>query len=124
MVWRTTVFFPTRFELCVSRGGEEGTVRIEPFRSIQASHGYTVENLPTGAIIAKGTLDECLQVSANYGTTARLEDGRLVQGNVERADPRKGSARIVVLSALRPAIGEELERLGRRKRLRSRLLCQ
>ncbi|MNO76220.1 ASCH domain protein [compost metagenome] len=35
----------------------------EPFKSILAKHGYTANNLPTGAIIASGQLTGCYEVT-------------------------------------------------------------
>jgi hypothetical protein len=34
----------------------------EPFRSVLAKHGYTADNLPTGAIVAVGNLNMCYKV--------------------------------------------------------------
>ncbi|MGY3715773.1 ASCH domain-containing protein [Sutcliffiella cohnii] len=53
-------------------------------RAIQAllyKHGYTVEGLPTGKIIAVCNLIDCLKVVENHQTSAILEDGREVSGN-------------------------------------------
>ncbi|MNW44654.1 ASCH domain protein [compost metagenome] len=35
----------------------------EPFKSVLAKHGYTVDNLPTGSIIAKAYLKNCYKVT-------------------------------------------------------------
>ncbi|MEK5162049.1 ASCH domain-containing protein [Paenibacillus sp. FSL R5-0527] len=34
----------------------------EPFRSVLAKHGYTADNLPTGAVVAVSELRECFKV--------------------------------------------------------------
>lgn len=34
----------------------------EPFRSVLAEHGYTADNLPTGAVVAVAELSECFKV--------------------------------------------------------------
>ncbi|MFD3258546.1 ASCH domain-containing protein [Paenibacillus lentus] len=54
----------------------------EPFRSVLAKHGYTENNLPTGAIIAIGNLQSCYVISRPYGDeeSVWLEgDGKLVE---------------------------------------------
>jgi len=44
----------------------------EPIKSILAEHGYTVDNLPTGAVVAIATLSDCQSsVEEKY----RLRDG-------------------------------------------------
>ncbi|TQK74951.1 ASCH domain-containing protein [Brevibacillus sp. AG162] len=35
----------------------------EPFRSVLDLHGYTADNLPTGAIVATCSLNDCLPIS-------------------------------------------------------------
>ncbi|MMZ58417.1 hypothetical protein D1872_203980 [compost metagenome] len=35
----------------------------EPFKSVLAKHGYTADNLPTGAIVAKAYLQNCYKVA-------------------------------------------------------------
>lgn len=42
----------------------------EPFRSILARHGYTADNLPTGAVVAICQLQECHKVIEDYGSSA------------------------------------------------------
>jgi hypothetical protein len=44
----------------------------EPFKSVLAKHGYTTDNLPTGAIIAISTLSDCLEVTAEDYKRAEL----------------------------------------------------
>jgi activating signal cointegrator 1 len=50
-------------------------------QSLLLKHGYTIENLPTGTIIAICKLENCLKVTENKDTRAVLEDGRVVSGN-------------------------------------------
>ncbi|MCM3666533.1 ASCH domain-containing protein [Mesobacillus subterraneus] len=50
-------------------------------QSLLLKHGYTIENLPTGMIIAICKLENCLKVTENKDTRAVLEDGRVVSGN-------------------------------------------
>lgn len=38
------------------------TCEQEPIKSILAEHGYTVENLPTGVVVATAELSECWEV--------------------------------------------------------------
>ncbi|MGG2920403.1 hypothetical protein ABES04_16665, partial [Brevibacillus parabrevis] len=47
----------------------------EPFRIVLASHGYTADNLPTGAVVATATLKECLRiVTPGTGQVAAYRD--------------------------------------------------
>ncbi|MFY0545471.1 ASCH domain-containing protein [Brevibacillus sp. H7] len=39
----------------------------EPFRSVLEKHGYTADNLPTGAVIGIGKLADCLGVGMSDG---------------------------------------------------------
>ncbi|MFD1772998.1 ASCH domain-containing protein [Paenibacillus rhizophilus] len=45
----------------------------EPFRSVLAKHGYTVNNLPTGSVVAVCRLADCLQVIEGCGGEVKLE---------------------------------------------------
>lgn len=38
----------------------------EPIRSVLAKHGYTADNLPTGAVVAIANLSECWAVGEDY----------------------------------------------------------
>ncbi|KEQ25557.1 ASCH domain-containing protein [Paenibacillus tyrfis] len=42
----------------------------EPFRSVLAKHGYTADNLPTGAIVATCELSNCLKIDVFEGITS------------------------------------------------------
>ena len=55
--WRTTY----RGELAIHAGLKIDTAacKREPFRSVLAKHGFSADNLPTGAIIATGELKAC-----------------------------------------------------------------
>lgn len=51
----------------------------EPIKTILARHGYTAENLPTGAVVATCTLKQCWQVKEAAAAELLLEasdDGR------------------------------------------------
>jgi activating signal cointegrator 1 len=50
-------------------------------QKLLGKHGYTIENLPTGKIIAVCELVNCIKVTENNQTWAVLEDGRIVEGN-------------------------------------------
>jgi hypothetical protein len=50
-------------------------------QSLLRKHGYSKDTLPTGLIIASGTLNRCLKVIENNETWAVLEDGQIVSGN-------------------------------------------
>ncbi|GAE35377.1 2-oxoglutarate dehydrogenase E1 [Halalkalibacter akibai] len=50
-------------------------------QALLQKHGYTTEKLPTGKIIAICELVDCLRVIQNDGTSAVLEDGRIVTEN-------------------------------------------
>ncbi|MED1955109.1 ASCH domain-containing protein [Brevibacillus centrosporus] len=44
----------------------------EPFRSVLAKHGYTADNLPTGAVVAKCQLVDCHQIISTGYDAATL----------------------------------------------------
>ncbi|WP_404331791.1 ASCH domain-containing protein [Mesobacillus maritimus] len=50
-------------------------------QSLLGKHGYTIENLPTGMIIAVCRLESCLKVTKNYETWATVEDRKSVSRN-------------------------------------------
>ncbi|MNO43053.1 hypothetical protein D3C76_332630 [compost metagenome] len=52
----------------------------EPYRSILLKHGYKVDNLPTGAVLAIGRLVDCHQVIVEQGNTAILGNHAVVSG--------------------------------------------
>ncbi|MUG44966.1 2-oxoglutarate dehydrogenase E1 [Paenibacillus woosongensis] len=55
--------------------------REEPFRSILAKHGYTADNLPTGAVIALANLQSCYAVTRPCGEKGDVwleAEGKLV----------------------------------------------
>lgn len=43
---------------------------LEPFKSVLAKHGYTADNLPTGAIVAICNLTECYEINLARETYA------------------------------------------------------
>lgn len=59
---------------------DKAACRQEPFKSILAKHGYDESNLPTGCIIAKGNLSDCLK-SLNDDEYCVLSNGEVVEGN-------------------------------------------
>ncbi|WMT42469.1 ASCH domain-containing protein [Paenibacillus sp. D2_2] len=77
--WRTDY----RGELAIHAGKavDKTICLLEPYRSILQQHGYAIDQLPTGAIIAVGRLERCLSVEVNWGTFAILsEDDYRVEG--------------------------------------------
>jgi hypothetical protein len=38
----------------------------EPIKSVLAKHGYTADNLPTGAVVSIGNLSECWSIGTDY----------------------------------------------------------
>lgn len=64
-----------RGELAIHAGKkvEKAVCQQEPFRSVLAKYGYTEENLPTGSIVARCQLKDCLKVS--YGNSSVLALG-------------------------------------------------
>jgi hypothetical protein len=56
----------------------------EPIKSTLSAHGYTADNLPTGAVVATCRIEECWEVSRCLRGDVVLEkDG----GNTMREDP-------------------------------------
>lgn len=54
----------------------------EPLRSVLDLHGYTVDNLPAGAIVAIANLVGCHKVIGNKGTvSAYLSNHKVVDGH-------------------------------------------
>ncbi|WP_342480075.1 hypothetical protein NST07_20710 [Paenibacillus sp. FSL L8-0340] len=53
----------------------------EDIRRVLAGHGYTADNLPTGAVIATATMVFPHQVEEDNGNIAVLSDGSLIQGD-------------------------------------------
>lgn len=51
-----------------------------PYKSILAKHGYDYTNLPTGVILAKCNLKDCLEIHNNEDS-AILEDNTIINGN-------------------------------------------
>jgi hypothetical protein len=69
-----------RGELAIhsSKKIDKHACKYEPIRSILAQHGYTVDNLPTGVILAKSKLADCIKVTVNNGDSAILGDGKYI----------------------------------------------
>jgi len=55
----------------------------EPIKSTLAKHGYTAENLPTGAIIATCNLSDCLAMGAVDGDRISLAGNRVGYLDIE-----------------------------------------
>ncbi|UIO44339.1 ASCH domain-containing protein [Brevibacillus brevis] len=55
----------------------------EPFRSVLAEHGFTADNLPTGAVVAICQLGECHEVMADFGNYALIAEDRFYIGAQE-----------------------------------------
>lgn len=53
----------------------------EPYKSVLAKHGYDYNNLPTGVILAKCYLKECLLVVGKFKGYALMEDSTAVSSN-------------------------------------------
>ncbi|WP_046233728.1 2-oxoglutarate dehydrogenase E1 [Paenibacillus algorifonticola] len=45
---------------------DRGACETEPIKSTLAKHGYTADNLPTGAVVAIANLSECWSVGEDY----------------------------------------------------------
>ncbi|BAH42142.1 hypothetical protein HP570_10090 [Brevibacillus sp. RS1.1] len=54
--------YQTGYDAALS--GRQGSA--EPFRSVLEKHGYTADNLPTGAVIAVANITECWSVGENH----------------------------------------------------------
>lgn len=53
----------------------------EPYKSILAKHGYDSNNLPTGVILSRCNLTNCLEMAKDTGKYAVLEDNTIVENN-------------------------------------------
>ena len=53
----------------------------EPFHSVLAEHGYTADNLPTGAVVAIANLTGCYPVLATKQKAALIGLGEYVEEN-------------------------------------------
>ena len=77
--WRTAY----RGELAIHAGKaiDKTTCQQEPYRSVLQRHGYTTDQLPLGAVIAVGRLEQCYYVGTDLGNAAILgDDGYIVDG--------------------------------------------
>ncbi|TDL50918.1 2-oxoglutarate dehydrogenase E1 [Paenibacillus dendritiformis] len=63
-----------RGELAIHAGKQidRGACEQEPIKSTLAKHGYTADNLPTGAVLAIANLWECWKIGSDY------ESGELI----------------------------------------------
>jgi hypothetical protein len=55
-----------------SKKVNKGICELEPFKSVLAKHGYTADNLPTGAILGRVILRDCQEVVYDRGDYAIL----------------------------------------------------
>lgn len=77
--WKTVY----RGELAIHAGKavDKTICQLEPYRSVLQRHGYSTEQLPLGAVIAVGRLEQCHYVGTDLGTAAILgDDSYIVEG--------------------------------------------
>ncbi|GAE25530.1 hypothetical protein JCM9140_1530 [Halalkalibacter wakoensis JCM 9140] len=77
--WKTNYRGPLAIH--TSKKIDKAVLNHKAVEALLRKHGITKENIPTGTIIAECLLINCLKVTENHGTSAVLEDGRLVMGN-------------------------------------------
>jgi hypothetical protein len=77
--WRTNYRGPLAIH--TSKKIDKAVCNHVAIQSLLGKHGYTIENLPTGMIIAVCKLEKCLKVIENNQTWAVLEDGQIVSSN-------------------------------------------
>jgi activating signal cointegrator 1 len=77
--WRTHYRGPLAIH--TSQKFDKSVVEHKAIQFLLHKHGYTTETLPTGMIIGKVELINCLKVVENHQTWAILEDGRMVADN-------------------------------------------
>ncbi|KZS45724.1 2-oxoglutarate dehydrogenase E1 [Paenibacillus glucanolyticus] len=80
-----------RGELAIHAGKkiDREACEIEPIRSTLAKHGYTADNLPTGAIVALCNLEECYMVDNrhDYGTIGlKAKNGKFIMWGGSRGN--------------------------------------
>lgn len=78
----------------------------EPFKSVLAKHGYTADNLPTGAIIATSQLTGCYEVTPEVDLREWIQGNEYVFGNYEEGRFAWKFEEIVQLSDPIPAKGQ------------------
>jgi len=77
--WRTTYRGPVAIH--TSKQIDKAACTHKAIQVLLGKHGYTVDNLPTGKIIAVCHLINCLKVTDNQTTWAVLENGMIVSEN-------------------------------------------
>jgi hypothetical protein len=77
--WKTNYRGPLAIH--TSKKMDKAVCSHPAIQALLKKHGYTTDTLPTGKIIAKGTLENCLKVIENNQTWAILENGQIVSGN-------------------------------------------
>ena len=77
--WRTTYRGPLAIH--TSKQVDKAVCSHKAIKALLGKHGYTVDTLPTGQIIATCQLINCLKVTDNQSTWALLENGVIVSEN-------------------------------------------
>jgi activating signal cointegrator 1 len=77
--WRTTYRGPLGIH--TSKQIDKTACSHPAIQALLGKHGYTVDTLPTGLIIATCELINCLVVTDNHSTWAVLENGSTVSEN-------------------------------------------
>ncbi|TWE05210.1 hypothetical protein FB550_103388 [Neobacillus bataviensis] len=77
--WRTTYRGPLAIH--TSKQVDKAVCSHKAIQALLGKHGNTVDNLPTGKIIAVCNLINCLKVTNNQSTWAVLENGVIVSEN-------------------------------------------
>ncbi|WP_113926888.1 ASCH domain-containing protein [Bacillus sp. P14.5] len=76
--WRTN--YRGDFAIHASQRIDKSACEQPLIHNLLARHGFTKENLPTGKIIGRCTLQNCIKVIESHNEQAILEDGRIVSG--------------------------------------------
>ncbi|MCM3729511.1 ASCH domain-containing protein [Neobacillus cucumis] len=77
--WRTSYRGPLAIH--TSKQVDRAVCSHKTIQALLGKHGYTVDNLPTGKIIAVCNLINCLKVTDNQTTWAVLENSVIVSEN-------------------------------------------
>lgn len=77
--WRTNYRGPLAIH--TSKKIDKAVCAHKAIQYLLKKHGYIIESLPTGVIIATCELENCLRVTENKETWAVLEDGQVVSDN-------------------------------------------
>ncbi|MEH7484998.1 2-oxoglutarate dehydrogenase E1, partial [Neobacillus drentensis] len=77
--WKTN--YRGSIAIHTSKKVDKAVCSHEGIRVLLDKHGFSIENLPTGVIIAVCKLENCLKIIEDNQTYAILEDGQSVSGN-------------------------------------------